>query len=356
MAITSDAGDDRTYHLNDVIRATVSFSHRLDVTGSPRLGLRFVSGDRSVWKEAAYVSGDGSNELVFEYRVLPGDAAGDGVGVYYDGLLKGGVTLRVAGTEVDAETTVPFLAESDDHRVDGFVRITGTAITSDPGPDLTYHLGDTVAVALTFSHNVDVTGSPRLGLRFVSGDRSVWKDAVYASGHGAKTLTFEYTVAEGDSATDGVGVHWNGVRPLRGAIKWSGNDVDATLDNTLLRPDPAHRVNGVVPPVTLVLSADVITENSGATVITGVVSPPSDTDFIVSVWAIPVPPAVANDFILSGEHAELRRRLHHQRRRRDADGKRQRRGRSRQAGNHIRHRFRFSPGCQPAGPYRHHHR
>ena len=174
VEITSDAGDDRTYHLDDVIRATVSFSHRLDVTGNPRLGLRFVSGDRSVWKEAAYVSGDGSNELVFEYTVSSGDAAGDGVGVYYDGLLKDGVTLHVAGTQVDAHTTVPFLAESADHLVDGFVRITKTAIISDAGPDSTYHLGDTVAVALTLSHNVDVTGTPRLGLRFVSGDRSVW--------------------------------------------------------------------------------------------------------------------------------------------------------------------------------------
>ena len=90
-----------------MVQATVTFSHRLDVTGSPRLGLRFVSGDRSVWKEAAYDSGDGSNELVFEYRVSPGDAAGDGVGVYYDGLLKNGVTLRVAGTQVDAETPCP---------------------------------------------------------------------------------------------------------------------------------------------------------------------------------------------------------------------------------------------------------
>ena len=108
-------------------------------------------------------------------------------------------------------------------------------------------------------------------------------------------------MVEGDAASDGVGVYWNGVRPLRGAIKWSGNDVDAELDNTLLAPDPAHRVNGVVPPVTLVLSADVITENNGATVITGVVSPPSDTDFIVSVSAIPVAPAVADDFILSGD-------------------------------------------------------
>ena len=300
VEITSDAGDDRTYHLDEVVQATVTFSHRLDVTGSPRLGLRFVSGDRSVWKEAAYDSGDGSNELVFEYRVSPGDAAGDGVGVYYDGLLKNGVTLRVAGTQVDAETTVPFLAESADHLVDGFVRITGTAITSDPGPDLTYHLGDTVAVALTFSHNVDVTGTPRLGLRFVSGDRSVWRDAAYASGHGGKTLTFEYTVAGGDSATDGLGVFWNGVRPLRGAIKWSGNNVDATLDNTLLRPDPDHRVNGVIPPVTLLLSADTISEKDGVTVITGIVSPPSDTDFIVSVSAIPVSPADAGDFTLSG--------------------------------------------------------
>ncbi|MBI3145178.1 MAG: DUF4347 domain-containing protein, partial [Pseudogulbenkiania sp.] len=61
-----------------------------------------------------------------------------------------------------------------------------------------YKAGDVIAVTVTFSEAVTVTGTPQLTLETGSTDRVV----NYASGSGSTTLTFNYTVQAGDSSTD----------------------------------------------------------------------------------------------------------------------------------------------------------
>ena len=48
VAITSDAGEDKTYLLGDVIRITLTFSETVNVTGTPRLKIDM---DPAEWGE-----------------------------------------------------------------------------------------------------------------------------------------------------------------------------------------------------------------------------------------------------------------------------------------------------------------
>ncbi|MFN8384541.1 MAG: lamin tail domain-containing protein [Anaerolineales bacterium] len=62
-----------TYTTNQNIDITVTFSNNVNVTGSPTLLLETGLTDRS----ATYLSGSGTNSLVFRYTVVAGDASGD---------------------------------------------------------------------------------------------------------------------------------------------------------------------------------------------------------------------------------------------------------------------------------------
>jgi hypothetical protein len=70
--------------------------------------------------------------------------------------------------------------------------VTNVTATADDG---SYKAGDTIAVTVTFSEAVTVTGTPTLTLE--TGDTDQVVD--YASGSGTDTLTFNYTVQSGDA-------------------------------------------------------------------------------------------------------------------------------------------------------------
>ena len=69
-----------------------------------------------------------------------------------------------------------------------------TSTTSDGS----YKAGDVIAITITFSEAVTVSGTPQLTLETGSSDAVV----NYASGSGGTTLTFNYTVASGNTSSD----------------------------------------------------------------------------------------------------------------------------------------------------------
>ena len=73
--------------------------------------------------------------------------------------------------------------------------VTSVSATTSDGA---YNTGDVVAVTVTFSENVTVTGTPQLTLETGSSDAVV----DYSSGSGGATLTFNYTVASGHLNAD----------------------------------------------------------------------------------------------------------------------------------------------------------
>ena len=108
--------------------------------------------------------------------------------------------------------------------------VSTVAITSDPGTDDTYALGDTIEVGLTFDEAVTVTGAPYL-LIDVGGTN---QRASYQSGSTTAQLLFRYTVLAGDDDDDGIGVVTNSLTLNGGTIVATDDATAAILDHAAL--------------------------------------------------------------------------------------------------------------------------
>ena len=121
-------------------------------------------------------------------------------------------------------------------------------ITSDAGTDDTYAIGDVIEATVTLSEAVTVSGAPYLELDF-GGQEA--RRADYAAGASTATaLVFTYPVAVGDAAADGVAIGANRLQRNGGVIR-NGLDVDAVLIHAEVAADPAHKVDGVGPTLTV---------------------------------------------------------------------------------------------------------
>ena len=129
--------------------------------------------------------------------------------------------------------------------------VSSVAITSDTGDDEVYldddgvyGIGDKIEVTVTFDEDVAVTGSPQLEITIGSNA----KDAAYKSTTGSKVV-FSYTVAVGDSDTDGISVGADKLSLNGGTIK-DGADNDADLSHSALSAQSGHKVDGIKPAIT----------------------------------------------------------------------------------------------------------
>ena len=113
-------------------------------------------------------------------------------------------------------------------------------VSSDPGTDRTYASGDEIQVTVTFSETVEVTGTPQLTLELGGGQRT----GTYEGGSGTAALVFGYTVAAGESDTDGMGVETDS---LSGGTIRDGAGHNAVLDHEAVAPQAGHKVDAVKP-------------------------------------------------------------------------------------------------------------
>ena len=114
------------------------------------------------------------------------------------------------------------------------------AVTSDPGDDDTYAVGDVIAVTVTFDQAIAVTGTPTLTIKVGTAEKTAT-----CAAHATETdkLVCSYTVAEGDSDAGGIEVEAD---KLAGTIKNAAN-TDAALTYTALPAQAGHKVDGVAP-------------------------------------------------------------------------------------------------------------
>ena len=131
--------------------------------------------------------------------------------------------------------------------------VSSIAITSDTGDeestwddDGIYGIGDIISVTVTFSEDVTVKGSPRLELNI----GGAAKKAEYKSAVGSKVV-FSYTVAEGDSDSDGIAISENKLTLNGGSIKDAADNA-ADLTHDALAAQADHQVDGVRPTISLV--------------------------------------------------------------------------------------------------------
>ena len=125
--------------------------------------------------------------------------------------------------------------------------VTAVALTSVPqNKDEGYRAGERIEVGVTFSAPVTVTGVPRIGLAVGTQTRR----AFFVRKAGPAVLLFSYAVAVDDTdLDDGIAVPANGLRLAGGTIV-DGYDAPAFLDHDAVAADAAHKVNGMLDPLT----------------------------------------------------------------------------------------------------------
>ena len=130
--------------------------------------------------------------------------------------------------------------------------ITSIAVTSDPGADETYTIGDDIVVTFTFDKDITLTdASPHtpniflyLGIGFADE-----KEPECALGTApTKVLACTHTVGEGDEDTDGIVVSGLAVQHFNRIVGPFGQLVDASHSG--LAADSDHKVDGVRPTLT----------------------------------------------------------------------------------------------------------
>ena len=244
-----------SYGAGSVIAVTVQFSEVVTVNtsgGTPSIALN--SGGT-----ATYASGSGTNTLTFNYTVAPGDSSPDLDYVSSTSLvLNGGTIADFAANPADLTLPVPGQPGSLGANRDIVINTIAPTVTNvtSTTADGTYGVGaPAIAVTVTFSTPVVVTGTPRLTLETGASDALV----NYSSGSGSSTLVFNYTVASGHVSPDLDYVSTTALALNGGTIKDTiGNNAVLTLVTPgtagSLGANKAIVIDAVVPVVTNVTS------------------------------------------------------------------------------------------------------
>ena len=249
-----------SYNEDDVIAITVTFSEAVIVSGTPQLTLETGSSDAVV----NYASGSGGSTLTFNYTVASGQNSSD-----LDYVSTSALALN-SGTINDASGNAATLTLASPGATNSLgankALIIDTALptvasVSSTTSDGDYNLDDVIAITVTFSEAVTVSGTPQLTLETVSSDAVV----NYASGSGGTTLTFNYTVASGHVSADLDYVSTSALALNSGSINdGAGNAATLTLASpgatNSLGASKALVVDTVLPTVASVSS----TKSDGA--------------------------------------------------------------------------------------------
>ena len=205
----------------------------------------------------------------------------DNVFYHYQWIRVDGTTV----TELDGETGPTYTATADDVTKDIQVRVifdddvrnreypryspqitvreippkvTGVALTSDPGGDDTYAIAESVTATVTFDKAVDVTSGPQITLLVGTADKA----ADCAAATNTTTMECSYTVLVNDTAPDGVGIKANTLVLNGGTIYATGSTTNAaTLAHSALALQSGHLVDGIRPA--LVTTGDDSPRTSG---------------------------------------------------------------------------------------------
>ena len=260
VAVTSDPGGDDTYLLGETIRITLTFSEAVEVTGTPRLKIDMDPAD---WgeKSAGYEAGSGTDSLTFSHTVVEPNYSTQGIAVLEDTLELNGGTIRSASSQTDVDLSHTGLGHNAAHRVDWqqapsapttttpapAPTVPFVAVSSVPGVDGSYALGETIRVTLSFSEAVIVTGSPRLAIDMDPADWGT-KWAGYERGSGTSGISFAHTVVEPNFSSQGIAVVANSLELNGGTIRSASSQVDADLSHDGREHAPSHKVDWQLSP------------------------------------------------------------------------------------------------------------
>jgi beta-glucanase (GH16 family) len=250
-------------HVGDTVALTLGFNEAVTVTGKPTLTLN----DGSI---ATYVSGSGTNALVFRTTVASTNTAtsalaitavnlasgasikdGSGLSANLSGAAKTFSGLQIDPTRVTTPpvTTPPVTTPpvtTPPVTTPPAIQPAVISATASPGSGVE-HVGDTVALTFGFNEAVTVTGRPTVTLN----DGGT---ATYFSGSGTNALVFHTTVASTNTATSALAI--TGVNLASGASIKDASGLSANLSGTAtfsglqIDPTPVTTPPVTTPPVT----------------------------------------------------------------------------------------------------------
>ncbi len=169
VVLTSNPGLDNTYSIGNTVRATVTFSAAVDISGSPQLELNFDG----TAKAAGCATGTNTTTMVCSYTVLVNDSAPDGIAIGANKLTGGTITATGATTAADLDHSAVVFQVA--HKVDG---IRPTLVTT--GSDAPKTSADGTKIILTFSENVSSPLRARIIIK--SGTTTLTNTAATATG------------------------------------------------------------------------------------------------------------------------------------------------------------------------------
>ena len=222
LGVSSRPCNGKAYGAGEEIRVRVDFDDGMDVTGSPRLGLKV--GDRT--RRALYLGtlGLGGQALCFGYRVQADDSTQEGISIAAEALtLNGGSICGISlGIEADLDLGKHFLLSDPTPKVDGRVvtvpHVVGLDTASRPANDTAFGAGEEIRVRVDFDQPLEVTGTPQLELGVGERMRQARYLYLCASASGC-SLFFQYVVQAEDAAPEGVSIAWDALGLHGGSIR-----------------------------------------------------------------------------------------------------------------------------------------
>lgn len=237
---------DFTVHLDEAVQLDTS-------NGSPRLEVTLDNGQKAY---ATYLSGAGSNALVFRLSVVTGQLDSNGIQLGSTLQLNGATLRDAVGNDANLALNNP--GATSGIKVDAVVPVVEQVTLPASGD---YNAGDVLTFTVNASENVNVdtrSGTPRLALDI----GGVIRYANYVSGNGTSVLVFQYTIQAGNNASNGIGlpgsIDLNGSTVRDGA----GNDMNLQLN----APGIASgvMVDTVAPRISDIARVDITPSNASS--------------------------------------------------------------------------------------------
>ncbi len=219
IAITSNAGEDKTYVIGDTITLEASFDEKITSPGDATIKIKIGEVEKTL-SASVVTSSNNTNKLVFKYIVKAGDEDINGISVVgntltgniFDTFKNEANTTDLSFTDIDSNL---------DHKVQSIkVDISNITFMSTPLDNNTYVEGEVIEIKLEISKPVIVLGEPTIDLEI---GESIKKAIYMPTDKYTKILIFKYTVAQGDYDTDGIKIKANSLTLNKGSILDTNN-------------------------------------------------------------------------------------------------------------------------------------
>ncbi len=307
--IISTPANGHTYLYGENIDIALTFNAAVYVPDEgSAIGIRVDAASGQNDRTATYLSGSGTDRLVYRYQVDIIDADANGISVDAGGPdsgFSGFVPTLVASLGLlPVDRYYPGLADDRSHKVDGSFHVTDVEITSTPAHGDGYRVGEKIDVTLTFTTEAHIqTAGSVIGIRVGdAADGSNYRAARYASGSGSNRLVYRYRVQVDDSDANGISVDTGGPDsgfggPLPVAGPYRGVFV-ASRHYTGLSDDAGHKVSRSIA-ASFDAGAFNVSEDGTTATVTVELDPGPDRAVTVPIITAPGNGATSDDFTLS---------------------------------------------------------